>query len=356
MSAKIPVTVLGATGVVGQRFLARLRQHPQFEVRHLCASERNSGKRLDEACAWRLADDSAGSAGYAGFGARQLLPAEPDAALAPIVFSALDAPVAREVEPAFARAGALVFSNASAFRCDDDVPLLIPEVNAAHLELLAVQRLQRGWSGGIVCNPNCTTTVLVMALAPLHQAFGVEALSLVSMQAISGAGYPGVSALDILCNVIPFISGEEVKVPEETAKLLGSYSEGALAPAPITVSASCNRVAVDDGHTLAVSLRLRGSPDVAAVSEVLARWRPLQETPLHSAPRVPIVQHSASDRPQPRRDVAAGDGMVVHIGRLRACPILGLKFIALGHNAERGAAGASVLNAELALARGWIKS
>jgi len=353
MPAKIPVAVLGATGVVGQRFLARLADHPQFELRHLCASDRNTGKRLDEACAWRLAERP-GLGAYAGQGATRLLPAEPGAAFAPVVFSALDAPVAREVEPAFARAGALVFSNASAFRADLDVPLLVPEVNAPHLELLARQRKQRAWSGGIVCNPNCTATVLVMALAPLHAAFGVEAVSLVSMQAISGAGYPGVAALDISGNVIPFIRGEEDKVPAETAKLLGEFRAGAVVPAPLVLSASCNRVAVDDGHTLSVSLRLRGSPSPEALRECLANWRPLQETPLHSAPQVPLRVHLAEDRPQPKRDVEQGQGMIVHVGRVRACPVLGLQFTVMGHNAERGAAGASVLNAELALARGWL--
>ena len=353
MPAKIPGAVLGATGVVGQRFLARLADHPQFELRHLCASDKNAGKRLDEACAWRL-PERPGVGAYAGQGAARLLAADPDAAFAPVVFSALDAPVARDVEPAFARAGALVFSNASAFRVDGDVPLLVPEVNAAHLDLLARQREERGWSGGIVCNPNCTTTVLVMALAPLHAAFGVEAVSMVSMQAISGAGYPGVAALDIGGNVIPFIRGEEEKVPAETAKLLGELRAGAIVPAPLRLSASCNRVAVDDGHTLSVSLRLRGSPGVDAVRECLSRWRPLQELALHSAPQVPLRVHLAEDRPQPKRDVDQGAGMLVHVGRVRTCAILGLQFTAMGHNAERGAAGASVLNAELAIARGWI--
>lgn len=353
MSAKIPVAVLGATGVVGQRFLARLADHPQFELRHLCASERNTGKRLDEACAWRLAERPE-LGPFAGQAAARLLPADPVAAFAPVVFSALDAPVAREIEPAYARAGAMVFSNASAFRVDDDVPLLVPEVNAAHLELLGRQRQSRRWTGGIVCNPNCTATVLVMALAPLHAAFGVEAVSMVSLQAISGAGYPGVAALDIGGNVIPFIHGEEEKVPVETAKLLGEFCADRIVSAPIVLSASCNRVAVDDGHTLSVSLRLRGSPSPDAVRDCLARWRPLQETPLHSAPQVPLRVHQAPDRPQPKRDVEQGAGMLVHIGRVRPCPILGLRFTVLGHNAERGAAGASVLNAELALARGWL--
>jgi len=352
--AKIPVAVLGATGVVGQRFLARLAHHPQFEIAHLCASEKNYGKRLDEACAWRLGDRG-GRGPYGGLGDRKLLPADPRSAFAPVVFSALDASIALEVEPAFARAGALVFSNASAFRNESDVPLLIPEVNAPHLELLTAQRALRGWPGGIVCNPNCTATVLALALAPLHEAFGVEAVSLVSMQAISGAGHPGVASLDILGNVIPFIRGEEEKIPQETAKMLGRFADGAVVPADIALSASCNRVAVEDGHTLSVGVRLRGNPSVEAVRSAFERWRPLVETELHSAPRQPLVVHSGEDRPQPRRDAERGDGMLVHVGRIRECPLLGIKFTALGHNAERGAAGASVVNAELAIARGVIR-
>lgn len=350
MSSRIPVAVLGATGVVGQRFVARLARHPRFELRELCASERNAGKRFDAACAWRLT--SARGPAYGGVADRVLLPAEPSKLTSKVVFSALDADVARELEPALAREGRAVFSNASAHRNAPDVPLLIPEVNAAHLELLAVQR--RRWSGSLICNPNCTATVLTLALAPLHQAFGVEAVSMVSLQAISGAGYPGVAALDVAGNVLPWIRGEEDKLPIETAKMLGELREGDLRPAELALSASCTRVPVDDGHTLAVSLRLRDAPSPEQVREVWARWRPLCETPLPSAPAQPLRLHLEDDRPQPKRDVEDQDGMVVHIGRWRPCPVLGLRFVALGHNAERGAAGASVLNAELALARGWL--
>ncbi len=353
LPAKIPVAVLGATGVVGQRFIARLARHPRFEIAHLCASEKRIGLRLDEAAAWRLCDRG-GSLPYAGLGSKRLLPADPAHAPAPVVFSALDTSVALEVEPAFARAGAMVFSNASAFRAEADVPLLVPEINAAHLELLSEQRAKRKWSGAIVCNPNCTATVLALALAPLHLAFGVEAVSLVSMQAISGAGYPGVASLDILGNVIPFIRGEEEKVGAETNKMLGRLLGGAVEHATIVFSTSCNRVAVEDGHTLAVSVRLRGAPSVDSVRAAIERWRPLQEAKLHSAPSAPLLLHSAEDRPQPRRDVETSDGMQVHVGRVRTCPLMGIQFIAMGHNAERGAAGASVLNAELALARGWL--
>jgi len=238
------------------------------------------------------------------------------------------------------------------------VPLLVPEVNAAHLALIPRQRRDRRYSGAIVCNPNCTATVLVMALAPLHAAFGVEAVLMTSMQAVSGAGYPGVPALDILGNVIPYIRGEEEKVEEETRKMLGALDGETVTPAAARVSALCHRVPVLDGHTEAVSVRLAGNPSLALVREVLASFRSLpQELALPSAPQVPILLHDRPERPQPRLDLAespeATSGMAVHIGRVRECPVLGVKFALLGHNAERGAAGASVLNAELAVATGW---
>ncbi len=352
MSSRIPVTVLGATGVVGQRFVRRLRDHPWFELKHLAASERSTGEPFSKACEWRL-DGPA----HAGLGDRVLLRSHPDDVLAPIVFSALDAGPARELEPLFAQRGALVFSNASAFRMEPDVPLLVPEVNPDHLDLVELQRERRGWSGAILTNPNCTTTVLVMALAPLHRAFGVEALFMSSMQAVSGAGYPGVASLDILGNVVPHISGEEAKVETETCKLLGELRGSNLEQAAITVSAACHRVPVQDGHSLAVSLRLRGAPSPDQVREVLASWRSApQELALPSAPTVPLHVHTANDRPQVKRDVDADGGMSVHVGRVRPCPLLGLKFTVLGHNTERGAAGGSILNAELALARGLIST
>ena len=360
-SSRLPVTVLGATGVVGQRFVRRLAAHPWFEIRHLAASDRSAGKCYSEACDWRL-----GGEPYAGLGDRVLAPCTPQAAAAGIVFSALDALPARELEPLFAAAGAWVFSNASAFRMEPDVPLVIPEVNAAHLALVPRQRRERRFSGAIVCNPNCTATVLAMALGPLHAAFGVEAVLMTSMQAVSGAGYPGVSALDILGNVIPYIHGEEEKVEEETRKLLGSLAGETVTPATTDVSALCHRVPVVDGHTEAVSVRLAGNPSLVLVREVLASFRALpQELGLPSAPLAPIILHDRPERPQPRLDLAesaepaAGQahgcahGMTVHIGRVRECPVLGVKFALLGHNAERGAAGASVLNAELAVATGW---
>lgn len=352
-SSRLPVSVLGATGVVGQRFVRRLANHPWFEIRHLAASDRSAGKRYAEACDWRL-----GGEPYAGFGDRELVASTPEAAPAGIVFSALDSEPARTLEPRFAAAGAWVFSNASAYRMAPDVPLVVPEVNAAHLALVPRQRRARGLSGAIVCNPNCTATVLVMALGPLHAAFGVEAVLMTSMQAVSGAGYPGVPALDILGNVVPYIRGEEEKVEEETRKMLGLLEGEEVRPAAANVSALCHRVPVVDGHTEAVSVRLAGRPALGLVREVLGSVRALpQELGLPSAPPRPLVVHDRPERPQPRLDLAdSGDpaaGMTVHLGRLRECPVLGVKFTLLGHNAERGAAGASILNAELAVATGW---
>ncbi len=351
MSHRIPVTVLGATGVVGQRFVRRLADHPLFRIEHLAASDRSAGKRYREACAWRLDGEP-----YGGLGDQVMGEGAPEHTLSPVVFSALDTGPATELEPAFARAGALVFSNASAFRMAPEVPLLVPEVNPEHLDLLKVQRTHHGWSGGIVTNANCTATVLVMALAPLHLAFGVEAVLMTSMQAVSGAGYPGVPSLDILGNVIPFIRNEEPKVEEEIPKMLGRFAERSVEPADLAVSALCHRVPVLEGHTEAVSVRLRGNPTLADVRDAWLDWHPEpQRLGLPSAPEAPIRLHDLEDRPQVRRDVEMDGGMSIHIGRLRACPVLGVKFALLGHNTERGAAGGSILNAELAHARGYLR-
>jgi aspartate-semialdehyde dehydrogenase len=348
--SRIPVTILGATGVVGQRFVRRLADHPSFEIRYLAASERSVGKAYAEACDWRLPGEIP-----AGLGVQRVLPCDPGAAFSPVVFSALDAAVAREIEPLFAAAGALVFSNASPFRMEEDVPLLIPELNAAHLGLLAVQRKRRGWKGGILCNPNCTTAVLLGALGPLHRSFGVESALVVSMQALSGAGYPGVASLDAVANVIPFIGGEEEKVETEARKILGSFDGQRIVMAPIAISASCNRVQVVDGHTISASMRLKGSPDPEAVTRAIEGFKP--DTAGMSLPTAPLrfaQVRTERDRPQPRRDVEEDGGMRIQIGRVRTCPILGVKMTILGHNTERGAAGASVLNAELALASGLL--
>jgi aspartate-semialdehyde dehydrogenase len=352
---RIPVTVLGATGVVGQRFVRRLASHPLFEIQHLAASDRSAGKAYQDACAWRLPAED-GEA-YGGLGDRVLVNASVADAFSPLVFSALDSGPAAELEPQFAAGGAMVFSNASAFRMAADVPLLIPEVNPSHLRLLEAQRRERGWSGAILCNPNCTATVLAMALAPLQTAFGIEAVMMTSLQAVSGAGYPGVASLDILGNVVPFIRNEEEKVQEEIPKLLGFFSEGAIVEAPLAISALCHRVPVVEGHTEAVSVRLTGNPSVEEVRAAMEAWRPEpQRLRLHSAPEVPLRLHGAEDRPQVRRDVARDGGMSVHIGRIRPCPVLGIKFSLLGSNTERGAAGGSLLNAELAHAHGLIRA
>ncbi|MBM3989931.1 MAG: aspartate-semialdehyde dehydrogenase [Planctomycetes bacterium] len=349
--SRIPVAVLGATGAVGQRFVARLAQHPWFEVAELVASERSAGRRYDAACAWRHSSVPS----HGGLGPREVLPLHADRIRSKVVFSALDAAVAAEIEPALAQAGALVFSNASAFRMEEDVPLLVPEVNAEHLALLGVQRRRRGWSGGIVCNPNCTTAVLAMALAPLEARFGIARAFVATMQAVSGAGYPGVPSLDALGNVIPFIRGEEEKVESELRKLLGRRVGERIEPAALVASAMCHRVPVIDGHSEAVSLELRGAPSLELVRSALESWRGVpQELALPSAPSTPIVLHSSDERPQPRLDVERDGGMSVHVGRLRPCPLFGTKLFLLGNNVERGAAGASVLNAELCHARGLL--
>lgn len=345
---RIGVAVLGATGIVGQRFAARLAAHPQFELVALSASGRSAGRTYREACTWR-----AGGSPYAGLADRIVEEASPEKAWAPIVFSALDSEAAAEIEPLYAASGALVFSNASAFRMFPDVPLLVPEANADHLALLDEQRRGRRWRGGIACNPNCTTSILVTALAPLHRTFGVEAVLATSLQAVSGAGYPGTASLDILGNVVPFIRGEEEKLEAETAKILGRLVAGRVEPASFPVSATCTRVPVRNGHSISVSVRLRGNPPPEEVIGCLKAYRsPLADQGLASAPEYPVSVMEESDRPQPLLDADTGNGMSVSVGRFRECGILGVKFLALGHNLERGAAGAAVLNAEFFVAAG----
>lgn len=347
---RIPVAVLGATGVVGQRFVRRLAEHPHFELRFLAASEKSAGKAYAEACEWRLPGEP-----YAGRALMRIVSCDPTEVPVPLVFSALDAGAAREIEPRFAEAGSLVFSNASAFRAEEDVPLLVPELNAAHLALLEIQRRRRGWKGGIVCNPNCTSAVLLGALGPLHKTFGVETAFIVSMQALSGAGFPGVASLDAVANVIPFIKGEEEKVEAEARKILGIFEDGKIKPACFSVSAHCNRVPVVDGHTICMSLGLKGRPEVPEVLRALEGFVPDTEgLDLPSAPPRFVRVRTEADRPQPRKDVEEGGGMMIQVGRVRPCSLFGVKMVVLGHNTERGAAGASLLNAELALARGYL--
>ena len=346
---RLPVAILGATGAVGQTFIRCLRNHPWFEIAELAASERSAGKPYAEATRWlegelpqELAD-------------RTVLPCDPEKLSAPIVFSALDAAAAGDLEPAFARAGALVLSNAKNFRMDPDVPLVIPEVNASHLALLEKQRESRGWSGGIVTNANCAATVATVALAPLHEAFGVRQVFAVTLQAVSGAGYPGVPSLDILGNVIPYIGEEEPKIEREIPKMLGCVEAGALVPARLRVSAHANRVPVEHGHTVCMSIKLDKSATPADALRVLEEWRGDPKVRgLPSAPERALVVTDAADRPQARRDVGAGLGMTVIVGRVRSDPQLDLRLVALGHNTIRGAAGGSVLNAELLVATGVV--
>lgn len=352
---KIPVTILGATGVVGQRFLRRIANHPWFYPAYLAASDRSAGKKYAEACQWHLPGQP-----YAGCGDMVVTNCAPGVAFSPVVFSALDAGPARDIEPLFAAAGAYVFSNASAFRQEEDVPLLIPELNPEHFGLLPAQKAKRGWSGAIITNPNCTTVMLASPLAALQARFGLDAVMVTSMQAISGAGYPGVPALDIVGNVIPFIRNEEPKVESESNKILGEFvqkgSAAKVVPASFIVSATCTRVPVIDGHTLSISVRLSNKANLDDVAEAFRSFKAKTEPyALPSAPSKFLVLLDNEDRPQVRKDVEEDSGMRITVGRLRACRILDYKFVSLGHNTERGAAGASVLNAEMALAMGLLQ-
>lgn len=335
--------------MVGQQFIRLLAAHPWFRPAWLAASGRSAGRSYREAASWRLSSPMPD-----GIGDMQVDACSPGSA-PHLVFSALDAAAADTIEPEFARAGRFVVSNTRSFRMDPLVPLLIPEVNADHLQLLNAQRRTRGWHGGIVTNPNCSTVVLSMALAPLRQ-FGLTSVMVTTMQAVSGAGYPGVASLDILGNVIPSISGEEEKIESETQKILGTFKDDAVTAHPVVVSAQTTRVAVVDGHTVSVSVALDAKPSAADVIAALGAFtgRP-QSLGLPSAPARPIVYLDAPDRPQPRLDAERGGGMTVTVGRVRPCRVLDMKFIALGHNTIRGAAGAAVLNAELMLADGWLQ-
>jgi aspartate-semialdehyde dehydrogenase len=342
----IEVGVLGATGVVGQQFVARLAKHPWFDLTWLAASERSEGKAYRDVAPWRLAAPIPD-----GNADRVVQPCVPGQG-PKVVFSGLDASVAGDIETAFAAAGHIVVSNARNHRLDPLVPLLVPEVNADHLHLLLEQRASRGWRGAIVTNPNCSTVVLAMALAPLR-AFDIRAVVVSTMQAVSGAGYPGVPSLDILGNVIPFIGGEEEKIQIETLKILGK--DGGRTPYPATVSAHTNRVPVVDGHTMTVSADLHSKPTLADIVEAMCGFKGKpQDLWLPSAPQPPLVMMPEANRPQPRLDADLGAGMAIAIGRVRQCPVLHVKFVALGHNTVRGAAGAAILNAELMHAEGLL--
>ncbi len=333
--------------MVGQEFVSFLQNHPWFDLTWLGASDRSSGKKYHEATMWRLGGETPAYV-------RDIVVSDSAPKGAPkLVFSAMDASVATEIEQAFAAAGHIIVSNSRNHRMEADVPLLVPEANADHLDLLPTQA-KRGWSGRIVTNPNCSTVVLVMALAPL-KPFGIKKVIVTTMQAISGAGYPGVASLDILGNVIPFIGGEEPKMESETQKILGAFAGSKIEPLDAKVSASCNRVPVIDGHTICVSVEFEKKPTEQEIIAALNGFRGVpQQKNLPSAPAQPVVYMEQENRPQPRRDVERDHGMAVFVGRLRKCPVLDYKFVAMGHNTVRGAAGAAVLNAELMQAQGLL--
>jgi aspartate-semialdehyde dehydrogenase len=361
------VGILGATGAVGQRFIQLLAEHPWFNITWLAASDRSAGKTYAEACTWRL--DTPLPARIAQMVLQPNTPETssssangPSPELPRIIFSSVDAPIARELEPRFATAGCAVISNSSAFRMSPDVPLVVPEVNADHLEMIERQATRRGAnairpSGGyIVTNPNCCAIGLVLPLAPIHARFGIEKLFVSTMQAVSGAGYPGVASLEILGNVIPYIKNEEEKLQEEIAKLLGASSSSGFQTAELTVSAMCNRVAVIDGHTECVSIKLRQPASHAQILEAWLDFQPLHgkgglmaQAGLHlpSAPLLPVKYIPEETRPQPRLDLMRGAGMTTTVGRLRPCSLFDWKFTLLSHNTIRGAAGAAILNAEI---------
>jgi aspartate-semialdehyde dehydrogenase len=340
--ARIPVGILGATGMVGQQFIALLADHPWFEVKYLGASERSEGKKFRDAAAWRLANRLPTEV------ADRVVEAAKPGTAPKLVFSGLDSSVAGEIEAAFAQAGHMVVSNARNYRLFDTVPLLIPEVNADHLALLKCQAQAQGWSGSIITNPNCAVIMLAMALAPLRQ-FGITSTMITTMQAISGAGYPGVPSWDILGNVIPHIGGgEEEKVEIETRKILGDLGSNSVRYHPMKLSATTTRVPVQNGHTGSISVGLEQKPTPEAVIDAWMsfRGRP-QELELPSAPPRPVLYLHEANRPQPLLDANRDGGMTVTVGRLRPCPLFDYKFVALGHNTIRGAAGAAILNAEL---------
>jgi aspartate-semialdehyde dehydrogenase len=350
--SKIPVAVLGATGSVGQRFMSLLDNHPWFQVVALAASDRSVGLKYSDAARWVL---DTPMPEYA----RDMIvvPATTDAVQAKIVFSALHNEVAKDLEPQFAKAGAAVCSNASSYRRGEDVPLLLPEVNADHIHLVTQQRKNHGWSGCLTTNPNCTSTGLTIALKALDDAFSVKKVFAVSLQALSGAGYPGVSSLDIIDNVIPNIGngGEEEKVEWEPRKMLGKLKDGKIDLADMKFSAHTNRVAVMDGHTVCASVEFAQPVSPADAIEVLKNFQaPESARDLPSSPRPAILVREEADRPQPRHDRLAGGGMTTVVGRVREDPLMHLKFVVLSHNTIRGAAGGSLYNAELLVNEGLL--
>jgi aspartate-semialdehyde dehydrogenase len=348
MSEKIPVAVLAATGSVGQRFVQLLHEHPWFDVVALTGSDRTIGQKYGETCHWNLPEPMPAWARN-----MVVVPTTPEAANAGLVFSALPTDIAKEMEPQFAQAGAKVFSNASAYRTAPDVPILLPEVNPGQIKIIEVQRKQHGWPGYIITNSNCTATGMTVALKALQDAFGLSLVFAVSMQALSGAGYPGVPSMDIIDNVIPYIGSEEEKVEWEPRKMLGQAGETEIELADFAITAHTNRVAVSDGHTVCLSVELRQRTDIKRVLKALREYQaPPESADLPSAPKPVIVVRDEPNRPQPRLDRLEGKGMATIVGRVRSDPIFDVKMVVLSHNTVRGAAGGSIYNAELMVSQG----
>ncbi len=358
MKSKLPIGILGATGMVGQRYIQLLENHPFFEINWLAASDRSSGKPYGDAARWRL--DSPLPERIAKMVVSPAEPQSASGATPKIIFASVDAAIAREIEPKFAAAGCAVLSNSSAFRMAPNVPLVIPEVNAEHLHLIEEQASRKDSGGYMVTNPNCSTIGLVLALKPIEERFGIEQIFVTTMQAVSGAGYPGVASMDILDNVVPYIGSEEEKMEAETLKLLGKLEGHSVLPLAAKITAHCNRVPVIDGHTECVSIKLGNKLGRRANREdILAAWaefKPLAGMDLPFAPDQPIVWVEQNERPQPRLDRNRGNGMTVTVGRLRPCGLLDWKFVLLSHNTVRGAAGATILNAELLAKLGKLES
>jgi aspartate-semialdehyde dehydrogenase len=351
MQSRIPVGILGATGMVGQHFIKFLQGHPWFDLVWLGASDRSAGKKYRDAMTWHL--------GVVPETVADIAVEDSKPGNAPrLLFSAMDASVATEIERAFAQAGHVIVSNSRNHRMERDVPLLVPEINPDHLMLVPGQQRARSWKGQIVTNPNCSTIVLTMGLAPLKQ-FGITKIVATTLQAISGAGYPGVASMDIMGNVVPYIGMEEEKMEQETQKILGEFRQSGgdayIDPLPAKMSAHCNRVPVVDGHTVTVSVELSAKPAEADLRHAIETFRAVpQERDLPSAPKNPVIYMPENNRPQPRKDAERERGMAAFVGRLRPCPVLDYKFVALGHNTIRGAAGAAVLNAELMHSEGML--